>query len=88
MNGLARRSHRLLGMPLESIYPGLFSPTTNKKQDLLQAGLSETHAENYTTLGRALREGYMQSHARANKPQFGNTKLEDFAKEFAVAFNS
>jgi uncharacterized protein YbjT (DUF2867 family) len=59
-----------------------------QKQGLLQAGLSETHAENYTTLGRALREGYMQTHARANKPQFGNTKLEDFAKEFAVAFNS
>jgi hypothetical protein len=30
----------------------------------------------------------MQADARKNKPQFGNTKLEDFAKEFAIAFNS
>jgi len=59
-----------------------------QKQGFLQAGLSESHAENYTALGRAIREGYMQSHARMNKPQFGNTKLEDFAKEFAAIFNS
>jgi uncharacterized protein YbjT (DUF2867 family) len=57
-----------------------------QKQGLLQAGLSETHAENYTTMGKALREGIMQVEARKNKPVFSSIKLEDFAKEFALAY--
>ena len=59
-----------------------------QKRGLLQAGLAETHATLYTEMGQALREGSMQADARKNKPQFSNTKLEDFAKEFAQAFNS
>jgi uncharacterized protein YbjT (DUF2867 family) len=57
-------------------------------QGLLQAGLSETHSQGYTDMGKALREGVMQRDARSNKPSFSPTKLEDFAKEFAVVFNS
>ncbi|HEY0653779.1 MAG TPA: NmrA family NAD(P)-binding protein [Chryseosolibacter sp.] len=57
-----------------------------QKQGLLQAGLSETHAEGYTQMGIAVREGFMQADARKNKPQLASTKLEDFAKEFALAF--
>ena len=68
--------------------PWIVFTDDQQKQGFLQAGLSETHAENYTILGRAIREGYMQADARKNKPQLGNTKLEDFAKEFAIAFNS
>jgi uncharacterized protein YbjT (DUF2867 family) len=59
-----------------------------QKQGLLQAGLSETHADGYTAMGKALREGIMQADARKNKPALSPTKLEDFAKEFAQAFNS
>lgn len=59
-----------------------------QKQGLLQAGLSETHAANYTAMGRALRDGFMQEDARKNKPSLVKTKLEDFAKEFAAAFSS
>ena len=70
------------------ILPWIVFTDDQQKQGFLQAGLSESHAENYTALGRAIREGYMQAHARKNKPQFGNTKLEDFAKEFATLFNS
>ena len=81
---IAQATGNAIGIDL----PWVVFTDDQQKQGLLQAGLSETHAENYTTLGRALREGYMQAHARANKPQFGNTKLEDFAKEFAVAYNS
>lgn len=59
-----------------------------QKQGLLQAGLPETHASGYTNMGRALREGFMQEDARKSKPSFEKTKLEDFAKEFASAFNN
>jgi uncharacterized protein YbjT (DUF2867 family) len=59
-----------------------------QKQGLLQAGLSETHSDGYTNMGRALREGFMQEDARKYMPTFAATKLEDFAKEFTAAFNA
>lgn len=59
-----------------------------QRQGLLQAGLPETHASAYTEMGKALREGSMQEDARRNKPVVNPTKLEDFAKEFAAAFQA
>jgi uncharacterized protein YbjT (DUF2867 family) len=59
-----------------------------QKQGMLQAGLSETHANGYTDMGQAIREGVMQDDARKNKPALASTKLEDFAKEFTAAFNN
>jgi uncharacterized protein YbjT (DUF2867 family) len=59
-----------------------------QKSGMLQAGLSETHADGYATMGKALRDGAMQQGARKNLPAFGKTKLEDFAKEFALAFQA
>jgi uncharacterized protein YbjT (DUF2867 family) len=59
-----------------------------QQQGLLQAGLSQTHAKGYTDMGRALREGFMQKDARLHQPAFASIKLEDFAKEFAVAFKA
>jgi len=53
-----------------------------------QAGLKETMAEAYTTMGKALREGKMQEDYWKNKPVLGKIKLDDFVKEFAVAFNA
>lgn len=58
-----------------------------QKDGLLKAGLPETHASLYTQMGTAMRTGLMQEHARKNLPALSSTKLEDFAKEFAVAFN-
>lgn len=58
-----------------------------QKQGLLHAGLSETHAENFTQMGRALRNGIMQADARKNMPVFTKTKLEDFTREFATVYN-
>lgn len=55
-------------------------------QGLLQAGLSRTHAENYTEMGKALRDGSMQSDARKYLPLFSKIKLEHYAQEFAGAF--
>jgi uncharacterized protein YbjT (DUF2867 family) len=59
-----------------------------QKKGLLQAGLSETHAHNFTEMGAALRTGAMQEDARKNKPSLSQVKLEDFAKEFAAAYNA
>ena len=77
-----------IGNAIGIALPWIVFTDDQQKQGFLEAGLSETHAENYTALGRAIREGYMQADARKNKPQFGKTKLEDFAKEFATIFNS
>jgi uncharacterized protein YbjT (DUF2867 family) len=59
-----------------------------QKQGLLGAGLSETHAASYTEMGNALRTGLMQADVRKNKPALSSIKLEDFAKEFAAAFQA
>jgi uncharacterized protein YbjT (DUF2867 family) len=78
----------VLGGAVGKDVPWIVFSDEQQKQGLLQAGLSETHAENYTMMGRAIREGYMQADARRHKPALAKTKLEDFAKEFASAFNS
>lgn len=55
---------------------------------MLQAGLPETIAKGYTALGTALRTGRSQEDYWKHKPALGKTRLEDFAKEFATAFNA
>ncbi len=59
-------------------------------QGMLQAGLNEEMAGEYTKLGEAMRTGKMQADYFANRPTaFGKVKLEDFAwNEFAPAFNA
>jgi len=58
-------------------------------EGMLQAGLPETIAKGYTNMGIALRSGEMQAdYHKQNAPQLGKIKLEDFAKEFAIAFNN
>lgn len=56
---------------------------------MLQAGLPETIAKAYTNMGEALRSGEMEADYWKNRPAtFGKIKLEDFAKEFAAAYNN
>lgn len=55
---------------------------------MLQSGLPETLAQGYTDLGKALRTGEAQADYWKHKPVLSKTKLEDFAKEFAGAFNA
>ncbi|RAV98486.1 NmrA family NAD(P)-binding protein [Pseudochryseolinea flava] len=57
-----------------------------QKQGLLQAGVPEIHAQAYTEMGKAIRDGLMQGDARKHKPTLSPTKLEDFATEFAQAY--
>ncbi len=42
--------------------------------------------EEYTQMGKALRDGSMQEDIRKHRPTLSPTKLEDFAAEFARAY--
>jgi uncharacterized protein YbjT (DUF2867 family) len=59
-------------------------------QGMLGAGLGNAIAEGYVAMGKALRTGEMQADYLKNKASasFGKVKLEDFAKEFAMAYNA
>ena len=59
-----------------------------QRQGLQGAGLVESIVNGYVEMGHALRTGLMQADARKNKPALSTIKLEDFAKEFAAAFNA
>lgn len=54
---------------------------------MLQAGIPEEIAKNYTEMGAAMRSGEMASEYNANHPSsFGKTKLEAFAQVFASVY--
>jgi uncharacterized protein YbjT (DUF2867 family) len=53
---------------------------------MTQAGLSPTHAQGYTELGRALRTGAMQADYWQHTPARGQVKLEQFAQAFRAAY--
>lgn len=56
---------------------------------MVQAGLSEEVAKNYTEMGAAVRSGEMATdYISKPKPVFGSIKLEEFAKTFAQIYNS
>ena len=56
---------------------------------MTEAGLPEEVAKNYTEMGAAMRTGEMGSEYEKHKPSAtGIIKLEDFAKDFAVAYNA
>lgn len=58
-------------------------------QGMLQAGIPEEIAKNYTEMGNALHTGDMNKDYWNNRPSaLGKTKLEDFAKVFATVYNS
>jgi len=53
------------------------------------AGLHEEIAKNYTEMGHGMRTGKMLEDYWKNRPQeFGKVKLEDFAQQFAGAYNA
>lgn len=54
---------------------------------MLDAGLGQGFPELYTQLGKAIRTGKLQEDYWKNRPKtFGKYKLEDFARDFAVAY--
>lgn len=57
------------------------------RDGLVQAGLNEEIATNYTEMGTAMRTGIMQEDYWQNRSTLEKTKLDDFARnEFAPAF--
>lgn len=59
------------------------------KAGMIQAGLSEDLADNYTIMGKAIREGKVQEDYWKHQPQsLGKVKLDQFAKTFAAVFNN
>jgi hypothetical protein len=55
---------------------------------LAQAGLQEGMVKKYVEMGSAMRSGKMWEDFLNHRPQqFGKTKLEDFARNFAAAYN-
>lgn len=58
-------------------------------QGMLQAGLPNEIASNYTEMGASIRTGIMAADYFANKPvALAPTKLENFAAEFAQAYQA
>lgn len=55
---------------------------------MVQAGLSQEVATNYAEMGSAMASGEMAADYRANKTVLSATKLEDFAREFAAAYEA
>jgi uncharacterized protein YbjT (DUF2867 family) len=76
----------VLGKAINKDIPWVVFTDEQQRDGLLQAGLPPTHAEGYTQMGIAIREGVMLKDARRSKPELRGTKLEDFASEFAAAF--
>ena len=85
-SGIAKVLGEAVGKPET---PWIVFSDEQNKEGMVQAGLDEATAANYTEMGEAMRNGQMQEDYFANKPTFGKVKLEDFAKnEFAPAFNA
>jgi uncharacterized protein YbjT (DUF2867 family) len=58
-------------------------------QGMMQAGLPENVAKNYTEMGHAMHDGSMfEDYWKHHPGKLGKTKLEDFAKAFAAVYNS
>lgn len=56
---------------------------------MLEAGLPEEIAKNYTEMGAAINKGIMLEDYWKNRPgSLGNIKLEDFSTKFAAVYNA
>lgn len=77
---------RVIGKAIGKEIPWVEFTDDEQLKGLLEGGVPESHAPAYVEMGAAIRNGKMQEELVKEKIAFGPTKLEDFAKEFAVAF--
>ena len=54
---------------------------------LMSAGMSQQTAKGFVEMNMSRRGGVLYQDYERNKPSLGKTKLKDFAKDFAAAFN-
>jgi uncharacterized protein YbjT (DUF2867 family) len=62
-------------------------PATDVKQNLLGFGLAEGTADAYVEMFTALDTGVVFEHIKEVSPHVGGITIEEFAKEFAAAYN-
>lgn len=82
-----------IGKPLtESLVKGGHDGTVisneQMKSGLLSNGVPQNAAENLAELGEATHKGSLREEFATHKPTMGKAKLEEYAKEFAAAYNS
>jgi len=76
-----------LGKAIGKEIPWVVFTDDEQREGMLKGGVPESHAGPFTEMGAAIRTGRMQEEI-IDKPVTGSIKLEDFAKEFAAAYNS
>lgn len=62
-------------------------PKAQVLESLVKNGVPEHFASNLVELGEAIHSGVLREKFEQNLPEFGEVKLEDFARDFAKAFN-
>jgi hypothetical protein len=60
----------------------------DQRNGLLQAGLAKTHADAFTEMGTAMRNGKMWEEVRELTPAPGAITFEQFMPEFKRAFDA
>jgi uncharacterized protein YbjT (DUF2867 family) len=78
---------KVLGKAIGKEIPWVTFTDADQLKGLLDGGVPATHAGSYVEMGAAFRSGKMQDQLLKEKT-VGATKLEDFAKEFGVAFGN
>ncbi|CCH51795.1 NmrA family protein [Fibrisoma limi BUZ 3] len=69
--------------------PWVIFSDEQSQQGMLQVGMNDEMARLYTEMGHSIADGSMQEDYFANRPAFGNVKLEDFARnEFTPAYQA
>ncbi|HMG94270.1 MAG TPA: NAD(P)H-binding protein [Chryseolinea sp.] len=77
---------KVLGKSIGKDLPWVMFSDEEQLNGLLNGGVPTTHAASFVEMGAAFRNGKMQELLSKEKT-VGPTKLEDFAKEFGVAYN-
>lgn len=78
----------VLGKAIGKELPWVEFTDAQQLDGALGAGLPAAIARDYTQMGHALRDGSMQEDIRKHRPALSPTKLEDFAREFAQAYQA
>ena len=77
----------ILGKAINKEIPWVIFTDEQQLKGMIDGGVPAGHASAFAEMGSAIRNGKMQEDV-IDKPATGSIKLEDFAKEFAVAFNA
>ena len=77
---------KVLGNSIGKDLPWVTFSDKDQLKGLLDGGVPTSHAASFVEMGSAFRSGKMQELLSKEKT-VGPTKLEDFAKEFGVAYN-